>query len=488
VEQPRDEILDLVDQYENTSVDEHLQFYRDPYLRRYASGDGPNLTVSDKKEDLELQTIDGDLNSGPLESGAARKLRMAIYMRSRHPAKVDLDTIWELYQALPEPRPNHITARTRHQLMAALASVERKDQKAMLRYFAIVADVKNCGFSLTTYQWNTAMSFASRYVHTTTEVEIEAALQLWRQMEKDARVKANEVTFNILFDAATKAGKFNLAEMVHLEMTRRGFDYNRYHHVSLIHFFGLRGDSSGVRAAYKEMVTAGEVIDTTVLNCVIASFIRCGEEESAERTYEKMKASNKDLPVIPHRNYTMAKAITKVLMMFARVGKKHPSMRPTLQKPALLSPDLQTYRILINHYGVQLGDLSKVAQFLDEMKLFNVPVHGAIFLALFESFSIHGGLGSDWSIQRLHSVWNAFLGTVDSGADGLYISTWLAMAVLKAHARYATRDEMLDVYECLQTRWELDHTNSEYMLRYLQKLLRQDGLHPAKSRWATALG
>ncbi|KAI3319093.1 hypothetical protein HD806DRAFT_510002 [Xylariaceae sp. AK1471] len=489
VEQPKDEILDFVDQYDDaSSVDEHLQFHRDPYLRRYASADGPNLTISDKKEDLELQTIDGDQNGSPLESEPARNLRIAVYVRSRHPAKVNLDTIWELYQALPEPRPTHITARMRHKLMAALASVERKDQKSMLRYFAVVADVKNCGFSLTTYQWNTAMSFASRYVYTTTEVEVEAALQLWRQMEKDARVKANEVTFNILFDAATKAGKFSLAEMIHLEMTRRGFAYNRYHHVSLIHFFGLQKDSSGVRAAYKEMVKAGEVIDTTVLNCVIASFIRCGEEDSAERTYEKMKASNKDLPVIPHRNYTMAKAITKVLMMFARVGKKHPSMRSTFQKPALLSPDLQTYRILITHYGVQLGDLSKVAQFLDEMKLFNVPVHGGIFLALFESFSLHGGLGSDWSAQRLNNVWDAFLGAVDSGADGLYISTWLAMAVLKAHARYATRDEMLDVYECLRIRWELDHTNSEYMLHYLQKLLKQDGLHPTKPRWATTLG
>lgn len=490
VEQPRDKVLALVDQYdEETSVDEHLQFYRDPYLRRYASADGPNLIVSDKKEDLELQTSHDEQDNIPRESEQARNLRMALYVRSRHPSKIDLDTIWELYQALPEMRPNQITARTRHHFMAALASVERKDQKSMLRYFAVVADIKNSGFSLTSYQWNMAMSFASRYVHTTTEVEVEAALQLWRQMERSARVKANEVTFNILFDAAAKAGKFSLAEMIYIEMTRRGLPYNRYHHVSLIHFFGLQRDSTGVRAAYKEMVQAGEVIDTTVLNCVIASFIRCGEEESAERTYEKMRAANQDLVVIPHRDYTMAKAITKVLMMFARVGREHPSLRSSLQKPALLSPDLQTYRILINHYGVKLGDLSKVAKFLDEMKLFNVPVHGSIFLALFEAFSVHGGSGSDWSAQRLNSVWEAFLGAFDSGADGLYISTWMAMYILGAHARYATRDEMLDVYECLRSRWELDHTNTEYMLRYLKKVLKKDGLEIAATRrWLTGLG
>ncbi|KAI8625454.1 hypothetical protein F5Y19DRAFT_265618 [Xylariaceae sp. FL1651] len=486
VVQPKDEILGFVDQYDDTSVDEHLQFYRDPYLRKYAPADGPYLTVSDKKEDIELQTIEGDQKGDVEESERARNLRLALSLRRRHPGKVDLDTIWELYQALPEPRATQINARLRHQLMAALGSSERKDQKGMLRYFAVVADVKNCGFSLTIFEWNTAVSFASRYVSTTTEVEVEAALQLWRQMEKSVNVKANDVTFNILFDAAAKAGKFSLAEMIYQEMTNRGFTYNRYHHVSLIHFFGLKSDSSGVRAAYKEMVDAGEIIDTAVLNCVIASFIRCGEEESAERIYEKMKTSNKDLPVIPHRDYTMSKAITKVLMMFARIGKTHPSMRAKFQQPAILSPDLHTYRILINHYGIQLGNLGKVAQFLDEMKIFNVPLHGAIFLALFKSFAIHGGAGSDWSAQRLKSVWEAFLGAVDSRADGLHISTWLAMAALKAHSRYATRDEMLDVYECLRSRWDLDTANSQYMLHYLDNLLKQGDLH-TKARWAIAL-
>ncbi|KAJ8120612.1 hypothetical protein O1611_g10323 [Lasiodiplodia mahajangana] len=354
--------------------------------------------------------------------------------------------------------------------MAALGSVERKDQKSMLRYFTVVADVKNSGLSLTSYQWNTAISFATSYVATTTEVEVEAALKLWREMERDASVKGNDVTFNILFDSASKAGKFRLAEMIYREMGHRGYAFNRYHHVSLIHFFGLKQDSSGVRAAYKEMVETGEIIDTVVCNCLISSFIRCGEEPSAEHVYEKMKASNKDLPTLPHRDYTMEKAITKILTMFARVGKKHPSMRPAFQKSALLSPDLHTYRILINHYGVRLGNLSKVAQFLDEMKDFNVPLHGVIFLALFQSFAIHGGAGSDWNAQRLESVWDAFLDAMDSGADGLYISTWIAMAALQAHARYSDRDGVLDIYECLRSRWELDDSNTQYMLHFLQKL------------------
>ncbi|KAI1294390.1 hypothetical protein F5Y03DRAFT_372901 [Xylaria venustula] len=483
VVQPKDEVLGIVDYYDDASVDDCLKFYKDPYFRKYAAPDGPNITVSDKPEDLEIQTIYGDQSPADEEFEPARDLRLAIAARNRYATQVSLDTVWDLYQALPEPRLAHVDAATRHSLTTALASGERKDQKSMLRYFAVIADIKNSGFALTSFQWNTAMSFATGYVATTTEVEVEAALKLWRQMEKDAGLKANEVTFNILFDAASKAGKFSLAEMIYEEMTHRGFAFNRYHYVSLIHFFGLKQDSSGVRAGYREMVEAGEIIDTVVLNCLITSFIQCGEEQSAEHVYEKMKASSKELPALPHKDYTMAKAITKVLSMFARVGKKHPSMRPAFQKSALLSPDLQTYRILVNHYGLRLGNLPKVAQFLDEMAAYMVPLNGVIFLALFQSFSVHGGPGSDWSAQRLANVWEAFLNALDSGADGLYISTWLAMAVLEAHSRYSTRGELLDVYDCLQARWELDDNNTQYMLHFLQRLLENRGTSIARSRW-----
>ncbi|KAI0541421.1 hypothetical protein GGR58DRAFT_456987 [Xylaria digitata] len=483
VVQPKDEVLGILDYYDDdVSVEESLKFYQDPYLRKYASADGPNIVVSDRPEDLELQTMYGDPAPVDEDSELARELRLAIIARHRHPSQVSLDTLWDLYQALPEPRPMHISARTRLSLTSALASAERKNEKSMLRYFSVIADIKNAGFSLTTFQWNSALSFATRYVAKTTEIEVEAALKLWREMEKEAKLKGNEVTFNILFDAASKAGKFNLAEMIYKEMTHRGFAYNRYHHISLIHFFGLKQDSSSVRAGYREMVEAGEIVDTVVLNCLIASFIRCGEEQSAEHVYEKMKAFNKDLPTLPHRDYTMGKAITKVLTMFARVGRKHPSMRPVFQKSALLSPDLQTYRILINHYGLRLGNLSKVAQFLDEMKAFMVPLNGMVFLALFQSFSIHGGPSSEWSAQRLESVWDAFLDAMDSGADGLYISTWLAMAILEAHVRYASREELLDVYECLRSRWHLDDANAQYMLHFLETLLKAGGMYAVESR------
>ena len=226
------------------------------------------------------------------------------------------------------------------------------------------------------------------------------------------------------------------------------------------------------------MVESGEIVDTVALNCVIASLLRCGEEDSAERVYEKMKQSCERGRNIPDRDVTMQKYITKVLMMFARLAKQHPDLRNHFQHAALLAPDLHTYRILVRWYGVRLGDLPKVARFLDEMQVFRVPLHGAIFLALFKSFGLHGGPGSDWSADRLNSVWNAFLDAFDSGTEDLHISTWLAMAVLRAFARTSPshdRERLLDIYETLRSRWDLDIVDTQFMLDFLEKLLSQRG-------------
>ncbi|KAI5864328.1 hypothetical protein GGS23DRAFT_494488 [Durotheca rogersii] len=468
----RSELLDIVDQYDDTTVEEHLEFLRDPYLRRYAPADGPVLRVSDRIEDVNLDSVDPLQWKSPEEEDTILRLQEAVRYKLRRPGTSNLDEIFEIYQELPAPRVSLITASLRHQLLAALAITEKKNTRAMLRYFAVVTDVRNSGFALTRPEWNTAISFASRYVGRSAVAEVEAALELWREMENVSGVRASEVTFNILFDVASKAGKFLVAEMLYDEMLNRGYSFNRYHHVSLIHYFGLKLETSGVRAAYKKMIESGEFIDTTVLNCVISAFLRSGERESAERVYNKMKKSDRRSKWIPARDYTTQKAITKVLMMFAKLSRRHPDLHANFHQATSISPDIQTYRILINYYGIKLGDLSTVVKLLDEMKWFRIQLHGSIFLALFKSFGKFGGLGSDWSAQKLRSVWKAYIDSLDSKADGLEISTWMVAAVLKAFSRYSSRDEMLDVYEDMRSRWDLEPEGSRFAMHCLRKILR----------------
>jgi pentatricopeptide repeat protein len=465
----------MVDHQNVGTVEEHLNFYKDPYRRGYAPADGPNVTVSNRKDDVEFPSLSQVKPVDEEEQQILSDLRRAINARLRRPGTVRLDTIYHIYQQLPEPRMSHLPAKLRHGLLRVLGTPRKRTPKSMLRYFAVVADVKNSGLPLIQAEWNSAIAFAARYVGWSTDAETESALSLWREMEREAGIKGNEVTFNILFDVASKSGNFALAEMIYQEMEARGYAYNRYHYVSLIHFFGLKHDTDGMRAAYREMVEAGEMVDTVVLNCVLAGLLRSGEEDAAERVYERMRASSPKARGMPQRTYATNKMVTQALMMFAKVGRQHPEMARQLQFGAPMAPDLQTYRLLINHYGLKLGNLPKVAQFLDEMKFFQVELHGSIFLALFKSFAQHGGYGgAAWSEQRLDSIWEALLQALDEGVTGLTVETWLAGWALKAFKKCSTEQRVMEAYEALEARWDLDRADRTYMMDFLHKLLDGD--------------
>lgn len=473
------ELLAIVGQYDpDGTVDEHLQFVRDPYLRGYAQPNGPVMTDAPVPEDApQRPVIEYRFHPNTEEKRILMRLRDAVDWRLGNPVPEDEASsaaVYAEYTRLGEPRLALQIHGLRHDLLRSLSQGVKRNAKNMLRYLSVVGAVKNCGYALSRGQWNAAMSFASRYVGSSTETEVEAALGIWREMEHIANIKANGVTFNILFDVSTKAGNFTLAEMLYREMENRRIPFNRYHNVSLIYFFGMMLNADGVRAAYREMVEAGEVIDKVVLNCVIAGLLRCGDEAGAERVYEKMRTwrSNKRWP--QPQAYSTHKAVTKALIMFARVARQHPELRGGFQVAAPMMPDLQTYRVLVRHYGVRVGRINDVARYLDDMKYFRIPLHGSIFLALFKAFALHGSASvADWGPERLFGVWEALLGALDSQSEGLYVDTWLVHWVLRAFAKLGQRRMILDVYAELAARWNLDEEKREFMMQFLHRLLRK---------------
>lgn len=228
----REELLGLVDQYSGDSYTDQLPLLELPKL--YQPSDGPHLTVSDNPED-EWPPPD---YAWPADEETKKKLDdlwKGLKDYSNTP-----EYIFELYRALPEPRAPYLSAKTRHKMLHHLAVVERKDEVSMLRYMSILDDVKQAAIPLSVSEWTSALSFVSRYVAISTEVEVEAALTLWREMEHVAGVKGTAATFNTLFDVSCKAGKFTLAEMIFKEMERRGLEWTRYHHTSMIFYYGQK--------------------------------------------------------------------------------------------------------------------------------------------------------------------------------------------------------------------------------------------------------
>ncbi|KAF4976709.1 hypothetical protein FZEAL_6657 [Fusarium zealandicum] len=476
--------MSFVRQQDSSTVEEHLEFHRDPYRTGYAPPDGQKLRVSDNRRDIEFPSADETYKMKDKTKMLIAKLCSAVSYRLRHPHRTTLDPIYGLYLQLPEPKMLHLTWQWRDRLLKVMGTPPKRNSESMLRYFALVADVKDAGLTLRRTHWNLALAFATKYTARATSTEMESALKLWREMERGAKIKGNEVTFNVLFDVASKVGNFTLADMIYREMEVRGFEYNRYHHVSLIHYFGLKLDSEGIRAAYRDMVEAGEMIDTIVLNCVISGLLKCGEEASAEETYHRMKNGHAMAPTIPDRDYGMGRVITKVLMMFTRVGKEHPELGKSLQKQIQLAPNLHTYKLLVEHYAIRVGDLAKVAQYLDEMKFLRIRIHPTIFLDLFKGFYSHGGYASsEWSEQRLEGVLKALYQAKDEGVRGFRIDRWLVIWALRAVQKCSSHEALIQTYDEMAKRWDIPPDRQSFMQSLFDNILRGSDMKSSMGQW-----
>lgn len=404
--------------------------------------------------------------------------------------------VYNTYRSLSSPGSSQLPRRTLDQLLDHLMSVEHKTEAAMLRYLSIVEDTKSVGRPLRIRHWNSAIAFTGQCFWKVSDTQVESAMNIWREMEQRADVKSNAVTLNILFDIATKARKFLLAEMIHEEMQKRDIELDRYFYTSLIYHHGLRRDGNKVRKAYSELVDAGEIVDTAVINCVIASLLLCGEATAAEYTFEKQKQLHgfKVSAPLPPTHWRDRRRTGRDLSERARRRRREraeetldgpftpnqdshteaalntddgvnavvlDSSEQTLDLQTSVAPDLQTYAVLIGYHAVNNGDIDRVASLVEEMEEFNITLHGTIFMHLFKGFYAHGGtLYSQWTIRRLENTWLSYLAAVDDGSGRVFVSPSAAITIAKAFMKCEGPGRAADAWLELRPRLRGDFRDS----------------------------
>ena len=367
------------------------------------------------------------------------------------------ETAFQAYSELPSPGVSLLTRKEIRLLFRRLSVIEQKSQDSMLHYLFVVDDMKATDLPMKQAEWNSAIAFCGRCLAIVKAAEVENAIVTWKEMENEAGVKSGNVTFNILFDIATKAGKFVLAEMILKEMEARELHVNRYARVGLIYYHGVKGDGDGVRKAYRELIEGGEIVDTVVINCVIASLIRAGEPASAEQIYERMKnlLQRRTGPwAVPRYNWMDTRDLGRSLDRAARYFRHQPKMLQQIRGEQLLAPDVHTFAIFVEHHASRTGELRRIVALLAEMKYLGVPMHGRIFLKIFKGFASHGGMRyTSWTRPRLESVWNALLDALDEDND-VKIMKWMVVWALKAFERCAGSERTLEIWDELRKRWE----------------------------------
>ena len=343
--------------------------------------------------------------------------------------------LFEVYKKLPVPGVAYLPRGVIRLFLQRMSTPYYKSERSMLRYLSLIDDMQQASLPITGAEWSSAIYLAGRSFVRVTDAEVSSAFRIWREMEHDAGVQASHVTFNILFDIAVRAGKFVLGETILKEMYARDLRLNRLGRVSMIYYHGLRGDGDGVRKSYRDFVEAGEIVDTLVLNCVMASLIHAQEPIAAEQIYERMKRLQDRLmkgrredgeealfmkyppPGSNQLGKEMASnSLGRILLRSARLKTVLPEHHAELQNSMPLRPDFITFRNLITHHATTSGDLDRLIVLMNDMnEHFDLAFTALMFQILFKGFATHGGSNSEdakWTNKRLELVWQACLAAI----------------------------------------------------------------------------
>ncbi|EKG21470.1 hypothetical protein MPH_01191 [Macrophomina phaseolina MS6] len=381
---------------------------------------------------------------------------------------------YEIYTTLSWPRAAYLSYSTIRNLLHCLGVVEHHEEAAMLRYLSVIDDMKAAEIPIAVADWNMAIQFAGKCFRKITNNEVESALYLWREMEHRAGTKGNHVTFNILFDIAVKAGKYKLAEMVRNEMLNRGLKLDRYFRTSVILWRGLTRDGEGVRTAYKELVDAGEIVDTTVMNCVITALCKASEPAAAEQVFLRMKnmhGSRQGRKQMP-RDWRQRRELGYLLTRATEHVRGNPEAQKQIQEESPVGPDYATFKILIEHHAITSGNIDRVTELLDEMdRIYDIPLKGDMFYTLLFGFYHHGGVRyTSWTKGRLESTWRAFIMSLEKGGEDYFLDRSIVTAAILAFSKCMGKEKTLQVWEEIRNKWNPPEADLEHILKRLALL------------------
>lgn len=362
----------------------------------------------------------------PEDDQHAAELKRFTYHLWKPLGHISHEKLWNMYQNLRSPRPRYLDDATFARFFRQLSWIMFKDSEVtMRRYFALLNECIGERVCLSRAIWNDAIHFAGRWLRHATSNEVKVAVETWMRME-NAGYQADKVTFNILFGVAVRAGRYALADTIYAELRARDLTIDRYFRASMIHYAGVKRDGDGVRQAFRDLVDAGEVVDTAVMNCVILSLIRSGEPAAAENVFYRMKALHEQkFGVAALRDWRKARELAQILNRTGRQLRKQKEhheasffggafsadeQRERIQKVTPIAPNASTYALLIKHHAYTSGNLDEIRALLEEMTQNDHHVHGSVYVHLLRGFWTHGGYAfSAWSRKSLEEFWTEIL-------------------------------------------------------------------------------
>lgn len=384
------------------------------------------------------------------------------------------EDIYDLYQQLPEPRPNLLSTRRLGMLLGRLWSKDVARDWPSVHYLSIIDEVQACGKHLSQKLWHTAISLVSRQYGYISSRTIEDILRWWRRFEIESGLKSEITTLNILYHAAVRGQRFGLAELIYNEMIRRDLKIDRFTRTGEIYLHGLRGDGVSVRRGYRDAVNYGEVVDVTILNCVMASLYSAGEPSAAMNVYRRLKRLHESMGEHPSAPKTRQdhRLLARRYKEITASQMDAPAEHIQAQQTANFCPNTHTFRILTRNVGMREDGIHQLEAILADLRHYAIAPDGAIFINVFRGFALFGGPGDSlWSRDQLESAWESYLNAYPPGPDKrmeLGKRGWLIL--LRGFARCAGRERVAEVWEVVCQRWDPSPSTQARAWKIIERL------------------
>lgn len=390
------------------------------------------------------------------------------------------EDIYQTYKRLKSPGVVYLHVETIRALLHHMSVVERPSPEALQRFLSIMDDMKTAHIHITQEEWTSAIHLAGRATKKATKNDVQSALHIWRDMEQRAKIQGGHVTFNVLFVIAVKAKMYALADSFLNEVKERGLTMHRHFRTSLISYYGKLRNGDMVRQSYQDLVAAGDIVDTVVMNAVISALMRAGEPAAAEHVFERMKRLDSErMPDAPgHRYYNKTWRDKRALGLYLthegdRLNQNEDKEAlEELQGYAPIAPDARTYGLLIRHEARTAGNIDRVHELLQEMRHRSLTLEGTIFIVIFHGFNTYGGVRyTSWTPDKLEKVWKQFHKALYNGQERTFLSSMAVISTLKAFKKCTDDQRTLNVWEDLRKLWQPSEEELEQVMTALRRLV-----------------
>lgn len=322
--------------------------------------------------------------------------------------------LYEGYQALPTPRPLHISPQHLEDLISAFMDSRKPAHRAIFN--TIIEDIVDCGMPISVHEYNTCAIMAMRSFNED-NLGLKPGSISMEQIERYRNVIAtmkhrDSSTMNILFGFGLKSEQDEFISQSMREFQTMSIRPDRVTMMIYIMNEGTKGNSNAAKAVYQDMCTKGYAIDISVINVLLKSMLLSGDIEGAAQIFASItQRDGPKFPLVlksplayispPSVLIKIVKLIDTATRIIQENGIKVD--QKSIQLPIV--PDEFTFGVMMSHYCSKEGaNLAKAFEIFKLMERFGVQPGFRHFCNIYDGFVTNSRSKAAWNRSALNQL------------------------------------------------------------------------------------